>query len=262
MGSVIWGLRGVKAGLTPGLVGGPLAGQNWKGPMPNPRKLSLSPEHVALVQRQMTDPAPAPATELHNDADYAEWVDRFQRQNPDPAAPLRLFAYGSLIWKPEIAPVAEEVALARGWHRSFCLRIVRFRGSPDVPGLMMVLDRGGACCGMLFTLPPEEPGPLLDRLFRREFTAKPINNIPRWIRVQTADGPKHALAFVMNRASPHYAGRLSAEAVADVLARACGQWGSGAEYLLNTVTHLEAKGIHDRHLWRLQALVAERIGRS
>jgi cation transport protein ChaC len=54
-------------------------------------------------------------------------------------------------------------------------------------------------------------------------------------------------------------GRLSPEAVAEVLASACGQWGTGAEYLLNTVTHLEAKGIHDNALWRLQDLVARRI---
>jgi cation transport protein ChaC len=63
----------------------------------------------------------------------------------------------------------------------------------------------------------------------------------------------------MNRASPLYAGRQSLEAVADVLARACGHGGTGAEYLLNTVSHLEAKGIRDSNLWRLQRLVAERI---
>jgi cation transport protein ChaC len=63
----------------------------------------------------------------------------------------------------------------------------------------------------------------------------------------------------MNRASPLYAGGLSPETVANVLARACGHMGSGAEYLLNTVSHLEEKGIHDSNLWRLQMLVAERI---
>ena len=66
----------------------------------------------------------------------------------------------------------------------------------------------------------------------------------------------------MNRASPLYTGNLSLEAVADVLAQACGHLGSGAEYLLNTVTHLEAKGIRDGNLWRLQALVAQRIDRN
>jgi cation transport protein ChaC len=52
---------------------------------------------------------------------------------------------------------------------------------------------------------------------------------------------------------------MSPETVADVLANACGHIGSGAEYLYNTVSHLEAKGIHDSGLWQLQRLVAERI---
>ena len=65
----------------------------------------------------------------------------------------------------------------------------------------------------------------------------------------------------MNRASPLYVGRLPLDDVADILAQACGHWGTGAEYLLNTVSHLEAKGIRDRNLWKLQRLVAEKIDR-
>ena len=66
----------------------------------------------------------------------------------------------------------------------------------------------------------------------------------------------------MNRNAKAYAGRLAPEEAADVLAKACGHWGSGAEYLRSTVAHLEGRGIHDRQLWRLQELVAERIRRD
>jgi len=223
------------------------------------RKLSLTAEHVARVHRAIEDAGVAPGAALHTDADYAEWVARIIATHPAPDAPTRLFAYGSLIWKPEIAHVGEQVGVARGWHRAFCLRIARFRGTAEQPGLMMALDRGGQCRGVLFDLPDQDLEGQLDKLFRREFTYKPINSMPRWIKVETAAGIAPALAFVMNRASPHYAGRLAPEAVAKVLACACGHWGSGAEYLLNTVTHLEAKGIHDGALWRLQELVAAEI---
>jgi cation transport protein ChaC len=64
---------------------------------------------------------------------------------------------------------------------------------------------------------------------------------------------------VIDRRSPFYAGRLPLEDVADVLSTAAGHWGSCAEYLQNTVAHLEELGIRDRNLWRLQALVAKRI---
>ena len=223
--------------------------------------LKLTAARVARVHRVVPDTGPAPGVQQQTDADYADWVARVLRDHPAPGKPIRLFAFGSLIWKPEIEHRGECPAVARGWHRSFCLQMHRFRGTPDQPGLMMALDRGGQCRGVLFDLPPEDPVAQLDRLFRREFTVKPINNIPRWLTVQTTDGPVRALGFVMNRASPYYAGRLPPMEVAQTLARACGHWGSGADYLLNTVTQLEARGIRDAGLWRLLALVAEEIDR-
>lgn len=223
--------------------------------------LTLTREHIARIHRVVEDQGLTSGQVLHTDADYAEWVKRMIQAHPDTTVPTQLFAYGSLIWKPEMEHVGEQVGVARGWHRSFCLRMHRFRGTPQQPGLMMALDRGGQCKGVLYELPDGDLGRLFDKLFRREFTYKPINSTPYWITVETASGPKPALTFVMNRNSPLYAGRLPLEAVADTLATACGHWGTGAEYLLNTVSNLEAKGIRDRNLWRLQRLVAERIDR-
>jgi glutathione-specific gamma-glutamylcyclotransferase len=223
------------------------------------RILSLTPDHIARVHRVVNDTGPPPGVLQQTDADYADWVARIAGSHPDPDRPTQLFAYGSLIWKPEIEHRAEQTGVARGWHRAFCLRQHRFRGTPDQPGLMMALDRGGQCRGVLYELLRGNLEIQLDRLFRREFTVKPINSMPRWITVQTASGSVKALGFVMNRASPYYAGRLPVEDVARTLAMACGHWGSGAEYLLNTVTHLESRGIHDSGLWRLQKMVAEQI---
>ncbi len=227
-----------------------------------PRQLELSAAHVARVHRAVEDGGVQPGLELHTDADYDAWVARIVASHPSPSLPTRLFAYGSLIWKPEIEHVGDEVGVARGWHRSFCLRMLRFRGTPERPGLMMALDRGGQCRGVLYELPQGDLAARLGKLFRREFTVKPINSMPRWIKVETASGPADALTFVMNRASPSYTGKLPLPEVAAVLADACGHWGSGAEYLLNTVTHLEAKGIRDRNLWLLQRLVAGLIDRQ
>jgi glutathione-specific gamma-glutamylcyclotransferase len=209
----------------------------------------------------IADAGPAAGVKQQTDADYAGWVASILQDHPSPGQPIQLFAYGSLIWKPEIKHRAERPAVARGWHRSFCLRMHRFRGTLDQPGLMMALDRGGQCRGVILELLPDDPATQLDRLFRREFTVKPINSMPRWLTVQTDAGPLCALGFVMNRASPYYAGRLPPEEVAHTLAHACGHWGTGAEYLLNTVTQLEARGIRDAGLWRLQALVAAEIDR-
>ena len=224
-----------------------------------PRRLSLTPELVARVTHAVADAGPPPGMVLMQDADYDDWVARVLASRPALDGPVRLFAYGSLIWKPEIPHVAETEGTARGWHRSFCFRMPRFRGTPERPGLMMALDRGGSCRGLLLTLPEADLAGQFHRLFRREFTVKPINSAPRWISVDAADGALPALAFVMNRASPLYVGRLPDAEVAGVLATACGHVGSSAEYLANTVSHLEARGIHDSRLWRLQKLVAAAI---
>jgi cation transport protein ChaC len=226
-----------------------------------PRELALTPKHIARIHRVVVDSGPPPGLELHTDADYAGWVDLMMRTNPDPGSPVRVFAYGSLIWKPELDYAGEQFCRARGWHRAFCFRMPRFRGTPAEPGLMMALDRGGQCAGVLYDLRNSD-AEALGKLFRREFTTKPVNSMPRWITVEIASGRVPALTFVMNRASPLYVGKLPLDEVADILAQACGHWGTGAEYLLNTVSHLEAKGIRDRNLWKLQRLVAERIDRA
>lgn len=223
------------------------------------RRLSLTPAHVAFVHRQVEETPPLPDLHRATDREFAEWTRQVLASDPDPPGRLRLFVYGSLIWKPEVAHESEEPATLHGWHRSFCIRLSGFRGTPEEPGLMMALDRGGACRGMIFTLPAGDKAMQIHKLLRRELPFAPPGNLPGWLQARTGRGPVPTLAFIANRRSPRYAGRLSVETVADVLARACGYAGTGADYLLQTVSHLEARGIRDSLLWTLQDMVAARI---
>ena len=134
----------------------------------------------------------------------------------------------------------------------------RFRGTVDRPGLMMGLDRGGACRGVVQRLVGSDIEERLGLLARREASSKPMTQAPRWVTVETARGKQRAIAICIIRSGPAYC-RGTPDEIADVIAHACGHWGSCAEYLMNTVRHLEALGIHDRYLWRLQELVAARI---
>jgi cation transport protein ChaC len=90
-------------------------------------------------------------------------------------------------------------------------------------------------------------------------TVRPPGNSPNWIDVEADGRSWRAIAFTANPESPNYAGDLPLEEIAASLAVACGHWGSGAEYLLQTVTALEAHGVHDPHLWELQERVADLI---
>ncbi|MGH6718470.1 MAG: gamma-glutamylcyclotransferase, partial [Alphaproteobacteria bacterium] len=154
----------------------------------------------------------------------------------------------------------ERRARAVGWHRSFCFRVPRFRGTPERPGLMLALDRGGACVGMAQRLAGPTVRERLDLVLRREMSIRETPNQPRWIIVRDEDGAQHpAVAFAADRTSSLYCGRQPMPTTVDALADAIGHVGSCAEYLMRTVQRLDELGIHDAYLWRLQELVAHRI---
>ena len=220
--------------------------------------LRLTPDLVARAHRAVEDGGPPPGRVPMTGGDYDASLTHILSRLPVDGD-VWLFAYGSLIWNPACAAVERRPARASGWHRSFCLRVPRFRGTLDRPGLMMALDRGGLCRGVAYRIARAEAWRELSKVWRREISVKPSGNLPR-IVTATIDGERvPAIAFVVNRQLPNYAARLPLDEVAGILAGACGHWGSGAEYLLNTVLHLEEHGIRDRNLWRLQALVADRL---
>ncbi len=214
----------------------------------------LTPELVALVQRFPPDQGPEPHLPDPAEATYWRWADELAQEVP--AEGLWLFAYGSLIWNPDFEHEASLPAVAPGWHRAFCFWIRRWRGTREMPGLMMGLDRGGSCRGIAYRLPDRDHRTQIHRLLDREIDADPPTNAPRWIMIDTPQGRKKALSFVANHKGAAYSTLRDRDQVAAVLAQAAGHWGSCAEYLQKTVTALQAQGIVDRGLWDLQRRVA------
>jgi cation transport protein ChaC len=221
------------------------------------RALSLTEELVSRVERTEPDPGPDPGTTDHTREEFQALAVAFLVLRPP--GDLWLFAYGSLIWNPEFDHEESRRALARGWHRSFCLTLTRWRGTREVPALMLALDRGGSCAGLVYRLRETAPVTQVTKLLERELDGNPPTNVPRWIRVTTPSGPVTAMAFVADPKGRAYAGRLQLEQVAHIVARAAGHWGSSAQYAWRTIAKLEEFGIRDSSLWRLQTLVAAEI---
>lgn len=230
-----------------------MAGKLGSGP------LRLTPELVALVAREVADTGAPPGVVVHSDADYEAVHQALLDEAGWNGQDVWVFAYGSLLWKPSFEPAEQLPAVLHGWHRAFCIRMVRFRGTPEQPGLMMSLVRGGRCRGALQRIAGPQVHDTLRALWRREMTVKPPNSPPRWVQATTARGPLPALTFVANRRGGNFVGELTPEQTADVLSRAVGHWGPGAQYLMETVDQLDRLGIRDRNLWRLQQLVAQRL---
>ncbi len=227
---------------------------------PPGRVMRLTEEMVRRVHREVPDEGPLAHLTYFTEADYDDHLAGFLRERPD--GPVQVFAYGSLIWKPAFEPAAVSRCRAIGWSRAFCLRVNRYRGTRDFSGLMMQIDRGEGCEGILQTVAVEREWADLSALWRHEMTVRPPGNTPQWVEVERGGQIMRAIAFTSNCESPNYVGDLGVEVVAATLAKACGHWGSGAEYLCQTVLSLEVAGVHDPYLWRLQDRVAELIEAS
>lgn len=164
-----------------------------------------------------------------------------------------VFAYGSLIWNPSIRTVERRTADVRGFHRRFCLWTHLGRGTAECPGLMLALERGGSCRGVVYRIAESQVQEELTLLWRREMVTGAYR--PRWVNGATPEGPVRAIAFTMNGHHHRYAGRLPEAEVAAVLAHAEGPLGRCCNYLFSTVQHLHELGIRDRQLERLAGLV-------
>ncbi len=166
-----------------------------------------------------------------------------------PSGDVWIFAYGSLIWNP-LFPVAEErVARVHGFHRAFCIWSRIGRGSPDRPGLVLGLDRGGNCRGVALRLEEQDVRDELAMIWRREMITGAYR--PTWVKATTTEGLVDAIAFVADRKAESYAGDLSEDAVVGILRSGAGFLGTCAEYLAQTTAGLAARGIRDEGLQRL-----------
>ena len=167
-----------------------------------------------------------------------------------------VFAYGSLLWNPLFPFEDAQPATLSGRHRRFCLWSLASRGTAAQPGLVLGLEQGGSCQGVVYRLPSGCAKDELALLWRREMVLGAYR--PLWVTVRSHDKPLVALAFVVDRAHPQYTGKLTLAEQASVLASAAGAFGSSADYLEHARIALITHGIVDPYLERLAAMVARR----
>ncbi len=170
-----------------------------------------------------------------------------------PRGDLWVFTYGSLMWNPGFHPKATASALLRGYHRAFCVYSSRYRGTISAPGLVLGLDRGGACRGTAYRVAAPDVPAVLEILWRQEMRRRVY--VPRLLPVLIGAQRRTALTFLANRRHDGYAGCLDIAAAAKIIAGCCGERGPNVDYLVNTLRHLDALGVHDHHLHRLLAAV-------
>jgi cation transport protein ChaC len=196
---------------------------------------------------------PPPGIKLRSEEELDESLAQTLHAH-DPAQDVHVFGYGSLMWNPALEYTEVSTARIQGWHRRFCLRLLLGRGSPEAPGVMLALDRGGACTGRLYRIAAATVHAELRLLWRREMLAGSYT--ARWVNVLVDGRSLRAVTFIVDRSHPRYIGGLPVDQIAQLLQTGKGSLGTSRWYFDALSTTLGALNVRDAGIERLrQALV-------
>jgi cation transport protein ChaC len=160
---------------------------------------------------------------------------------------LWVFGYGSLMWRPGFDYVESALAWVHGYHRSLCIFSHVHRGTPERPGLVLGLDRGGCCQGVAFRVAARDRERTVRYLRERELVTAVY--LEKTVGVRFAEGScVNALAYVVDRSHRQYAGRLPIEEMTRLVAEGVGLTGDNPSYVRSTYEHLMQLDIHDADL--------------
>src|ERR1700748_569660 len=169
---------------------------------------------------------------------------------------LWVFGYGSLMWRPGVEVVEELPARLIGEHRALCVYSFDHRGTPEKPGLVLGLDRGGACRGIAFRVAATRRDDTVEYLRSREQTTNVYREVTRSVWLENEARQRvSALAYVVDRGHVQYAGRLSLAEQLRHVQQGHGQSGANREYVLSTVAAIEAEGFRDTQLHQLALML-------
>jgi cation transport protein ChaC len=169
---------------------------------------------------------------------------------------LWVFGYGSLMWRPGFDFVEQVPARLIGEHRALCVYSFVHRGTPEKPGLVLGLDRGGACRGIAFRVAESKRAATVAYLREREQVTSVYREVMRSLWLDTGQRKRvSALAYVVDRGHVQYAGRLSLAEQLRHVQQGHGQSGANREYVLSTVKAMEAEGFRDSQLHQLSLML-------
>jgi len=171
---------------------------------------------------------------------------------------LWVFGYGSPMWRPGFEFIEQVPARLIGEHRALCVYSFDHRGTPEKPGLVLGLDRGGACRGIAFRVAAKHRAATVDYLRGREQTTHVYREVMRsvWLENEARERIS-AMAYVVDRGHVQYAGRLTLAEQVRYVRQGHGRSGNNRDYVLSTVKSIEAQGLRDRQLHQLAELLRD-----
>lgn len=196
--------------------------------------------------------APPPGVVLRSDEQLEQSREEALRPLAD-GEDLHVFGYGSLMWNPALEAAQAWIATVHGWHRRYCLRMLFARGTPETPGAMLALDRGGACTGLLYRIAAPHVAAESRLLWLREMRAGSYE--ARWVQARLGDRRIRALTFVADRTHARYLAPGAQDDVVRLIRTGHGTTGSTRAYFDAMHDALDRLAIRDRGMRRLLAAV-------
>jgi cation transport protein ChaC len=170
-----------------------------------------------------------------------------------------VFAYGSLIWNPGFPYKSREPARLAGYRRGYCIRSMIYRGTPEAPGLVLGLEKGGECEGVGYRVAGELKSATMQYLRERELITSVYDE--RLVPIETREGARYdAYAYIANPAHEQYVEMTDFDAAVAVIAGASGVAGPNYEYAINTWANLSGLGIRDTLVERVADALRARDG--
>ncbi|QQM31067.1 gamma-glutamylcyclotransferase [Martelella lutilitoris] len=158
-----------------------------------------------------------------------------------------VFGYGSLMWNPGFPNHKRVNARLSGYHRSLCVYSYVHRGTTEMPGLVLGLDRGGFCEGVAFAARNDDEEAVMAYLRARELVTRVYRELVLPVRLDNGNTVP-AVTYVVDHSHKQYAGKVDIDRAADIVRRGHGQSGPNRDYVLNTVDHLKQMRIGDAAL--------------
>lgn len=163
---------------------------------------------------------------------------------------LWVFGYGSLMWSPGFDWVERIPAILSGYHRALCILSVHHRGTPDRPGLVLGLDKGGSCRGLAFRVAVEKADATINYLREREQVTSVYLETQH--RLRLIDGRLvDAIAYTADRTHSQFIRGLTHEALLERVSHSVGVSGRNPDYIRATYTEMKKLGIDDPMLSKL-----------
>lgn len=187
--------------------------------------------HTSMANYKTT----LPDHELFGDNCDDNWRDEFW-----------VFAYGSLMWRPDFTYTERQPATVYGYHRSLCIFSWVHRGTREKPGLVFGLDVGGSCEGAAFKIPRHAQRETIDLLRARELVTEVYQEAKEPITLTgTRKGTVNAILYTAVLEHEQYASDLGHEETVRFIKQGVGKSGINTDYVLSTYDHLCEEGIRD-----------------